>query len=179
MEETGSTRCFVLGFESADHDPSPWMERALELCEEHGGQWDTVRSGGREGSVGAWREAFLRAPYLRDTFVAMGVLAETFETAITWERFAAFHETVTGAAQEAVRETYGAGSVTCRFTHVYPDGPAPVLHGARPRAPRRGARAVGDGQGGGLRRRDRGRRHDHAPPRGGPRPPPLVRPSAS
>jgi alkyldihydroxyacetonephosphate synthase len=117
----------VLGFESADHDPSPWMERALELCEEHGGQWDTVRSGGREGSVGAWREAFLRAPYLRDTFVAMGVLSETFETAITWERFPAFHETVTGAAQEAVRETYGAGSVTCRFTHVYPDGPAPYF----------------------------------------------------
>jgi alkyldihydroxyacetonephosphate synthase len=123
----GEHALFVLGFESADHDPSPWMERALELCEEHGGQWDTVRSGGREGSVGAWREAFLRAPYLRDTFVAMGVLSETFETAITWERFAAFHETVTGAAQEAVRETYGAGSVTCRFTHVYPDGPAPYF----------------------------------------------------
>ena len=86
-----------------------------------------MRSGGREGSVGAWREAFLRAPYLRDTFVAMGVLSETFETAITWERFPAFHETVTGAAQEAVRETCGAGSVTCRFTHVYPDGPAPYF----------------------------------------------------
>ncbi len=123
----GEHALFVLGFESADHDPGPWMERALELCEEHGGQWDTVRSGGREGSVGAWREAFLRAPYLRDTFVAMGVLSETFETAITWERFPAFHETVTGAAQEAVRETYGAGSVTCRFTHVYPDGPAPYF----------------------------------------------------
>jgi alkyldihydroxyacetonephosphate synthase len=123
----GEHALFVLGFESADHDPSPWMERALELCEEHGGEWDTVRSGGREGSVGAWREAFLRAPYLRDTFVAMGVLSETFETSITWERFPGFHETVTGAAQEAVRETYGAGTVTCRFTHVYPDGPAPYF----------------------------------------------------
>jgi alkyldihydroxyacetonephosphate synthase len=123
----GKHALFVLGFESADHDPSPWMERALELCEEHGGEWDTVRSGGRDGSVGAWREAFLRAPYLRDTFVAMGVLSETFEAAITWERFPAFHETVTGAAQEAVRETYGAGTVTCRFTHVYPDGPAPYF----------------------------------------------------
>jgi alkyldihydroxyacetonephosphate synthase len=123
----GKHALFVLGFESADHDPSPWMERALELCEENGGEWDTVRSGGREGSVGAWREAFLRAPYLRDTLVAMGVLSETFETAITWAGFPAFHETVTGAAQEAVRETYGAGTVTCRFTHVYPDGPAPYF----------------------------------------------------
>ena len=25
----------------------------------------------------------------------------------------------------AVREACGGGSVTCRFTHVYPDGPAP------------------------------------------------------
>ena len=39
----------------------------------------------------SWREAFLRAPYLRDVFVAMGVISETFETAITWERFPAFH----------------------------------------------------------------------------------------
>ena len=39
--------------------------------------------------VGAWRHAFLAAPYLRDTFVACGVLSDTFETAITWDRFAA------------------------------------------------------------------------------------------
>jgi alkyldihydroxyacetonephosphate synthase len=75
--------------------------------------------------VGAWREAFLRAPYLRDTFVAIGVLSETFETAITWERLAEFHEAVLGQASAAVTQVCGAGSVTCRFTHVYPDGPAP------------------------------------------------------
>jgi alkyldihydroxyacetonephosphate synthase len=121
----GEHSLLVLGFESADHDVGPWMERALELCEEHGGEWDTVRAGGREGAVGAWREAFLRAPYLRDTFVAMGVFSETFETAITWERFEAFHGHVTAAAEETVREACGAGTVTCRFTHVYPDGPAP------------------------------------------------------
>ena len=39
-----------------------------------------------EGGGGAWRDAFLRAPYLRDTLVAMGVLTETFETAVTWDR---------------------------------------------------------------------------------------------
>ena len=38
--------------------------------------------------MGAWRHAFLAAPYLRDTFVACGVLSDTFETAITWDRFA-------------------------------------------------------------------------------------------
>jgi alkyldihydroxyacetonephosphate synthase len=55
----------------------------------------------------------------------MGVLSETFETAITWDRFEGFHEQVLTAATGAVQAVCGAGSVTCRFTHVYPDGPAP------------------------------------------------------
>jgi alkyldihydroxyacetonephosphate synthase len=55
----------------------------------------------------------------------MGVLSETFETAITWERFPVFHERVTAAAGEAMREVCGDGGLlTSRFTHVYPDGPA-------------------------------------------------------
>jgi alkyldihydroxyacetonephosphate synthase len=53
------------------------------------------------------------------------VLSETFETAITWERFPAFHENVLTRVSEAVHEVCGDGTVTCRFTHVYPDGPAP------------------------------------------------------
>jgi alkyldihydroxyacetonephosphate synthase len=119
----GSADLLVLGFESPDHPVDAAMERALAICAEHGGSWEE-RSG--EGSVGSWRSAFLRAPYLRDAFVAMGILSDTFETSITWERFPAFHEQVKGAALEAVREVCGAeGRVTCRFTHVYPDGPAP------------------------------------------------------
>jgi alkyldihydroxyacetonephosphate synthase len=85
---------------------------------------------GDEGgdAVGSWREAFLRAPYLRDVFVAMGVISETFETAITWERFPAFHERVRDAAEQALRDV-GArnGRVMCRFTHAYPDGVAPYF----------------------------------------------------
>ena len=122
----GEHALLVLGFESADHPVGPWMDRALAVCAELGGSWDEVRGGGgREGAVGAWREAFLRAPYLRDTFVAMGVFSETFETAITWERFPEFHARVTEATEAGLRETFGAGRVTCRFTHAYPDGPAP------------------------------------------------------
>jgi alkyldihydroxyacetonephosphate synthase len=77
------------------------------------------------GGVGAWRAAFLRAPYVRDTFVAMGVLSETFETAITWDRFPALHERVLAAAHAAADGAAGTARVSCRFTHVYPDGPAP------------------------------------------------------
>jgi alkyldihydroxyacetonephosphate synthase len=124
----GSQAVLVLGFEAADHDVQPWMSLALQLCEDHGGRWERRGSGeGDSGgdAVGSWREAFLRAPYLRDTFVAIGVLSETFETAITWDRFDEFHESVLGRASEAVDEVCGQGSVTCRFTHAYPDGVAP------------------------------------------------------
>ncbi len=127
----GSHAVLMLGFESAAHGVEPWMTAALECCGDHGGLWNRRGREGAGGSgtggdaVGSWREAFLRAPYLRDTFIAMGVLSDTFETAITWERFPAFHEAVLERATEAVREVCGQGSVTCRFTHVYPDGPAP------------------------------------------------------
>jgi alkyldihydroxyacetonephosphate synthase len=130
----GSHALLVLGFEAAEHDVQQWMSPALECCADHGGSWER-RDGGGGGSMRSWREAFLRAPYLRDTFVAIGVLPETFETAITWDRFESFHESVLARASEAVREVCGAGSVTCRFTHVYPDGPAPyytILAPARP-----------------------------------------------
>ncbi|HWX45129.1 MAG TPA: FAD-binding oxidoreductase [Solirubrobacteraceae bacterium] len=129
MAGDGSFALLVLGFESADHAVDGAMERALEICAEHGGEAGE-RAGDRGGgdAVGSWREAFLRAPYVRDVLVAMGAISETFETAITWERFPAFHEQVTGAAREAIRAV-GAeeGGVSCRFTHVYPDGPAPYF----------------------------------------------------
>ncbi len=94
------------------------MARALALCAEHGGgRWPAPRErratcratlGG--DAVGSWREAFLGAPYVRDVLVAMGVLAETFETAITWERFPALHERVTrGRRAGAARGVRAAG----------------------------------------------------------------------
>ena len=63
-------------------------------------------------------------PYLRDMLVRLGILTDTFETAITWERLPAFHEAVVGATRAALGERC---RVTCRFTHVYPDGPAPYF----------------------------------------------------
>ena len=147
----------VLGFESAHHPVDEPMRLALEVAREHGGEPDEIRSRGPEDaererddpgkearsgapavsgagtdSVGAWRHAFLFAPYLRDSLVACGVLSDTFETAITWDRFPDFHAEVMETARKAVAsacggpaEGPGAPRIGCRFTHVYPDGPAP------------------------------------------------------
>jgi alkyldihydroxyacetonephosphate synthase len=132
----------VLGFESAQHPVDHWMSLALEIVREHGGEPGEVRVKGPDSdrgeasgdSVTAWRSAFLGAPYLRDTFVACGVLSDTFETAITWDRFDEFHSTAIEAARSKVAEVCGAAGdgagsprVSCRFTHVYPDGPAPYF----------------------------------------------------
>ena len=150
----GEAHLLILGFESAHHPVERWMDLALEIAREHGGNPGEPRTSGpaapagRKGgqgppnrpagdqgdAVGAWRGAFLLAPYLRDTFVACGVLSETFETAITWDRFEDFHAAVMEAARKAVAgvsgapaEGPGAPRVSCRFTHVYPDGPAPYF----------------------------------------------------
>ena len=126
-EDSGGVRpaLLVLGFESADHELGPWMSRALELCADHGGRTrEQEGGGGARGPEGAWRDAFLQAPYLRDTLVAAGIFVETYETAVTWDRFDGLVSTV----RERVREALGGdGTVTCRLTHVYPDGAAPYF----------------------------------------------------
>jgi alkyldihydroxyacetonephosphate synthase len=58
--------------------------------------------------------------------VAMGMITETFETAVTWDRSDALDDAVLAAAEAGLRDA-GAwpAIVTRRFTHVYADGPAP------------------------------------------------------
>ena len=128
----GRQSVLVLAFESADHPVEAWMARGLEICREFGGRYDeeAVRNpeGHRSGEAGAWRTAFIRMPYYREVLMSVGVVADTFETAITWDRFGAFHDAVKAATLRAIEEATGQpGTVTCRFTHVYPDGPAPYF----------------------------------------------------
>jgi len=122
----------ILAFESADHPVDAWLDRALEITADHGGSARSrrTRDAGDEGHEGAtastaWRASFLRMPYQRDSLARRSMVVETFETACTWDRFEALHAGVTTAAQDAIDRICGGGVVTCRFTHVYPDGPAP------------------------------------------------------
>ena len=138
---SGESSLLILGFESPHHPVDAPMEIALEIAQEHGGRpaggrgTESGAGGGAERSaVESWRSAFLMAPYLRDTFVACGVLSETFESSITWDRFEDFHLAAMDAARSKVADVCdapssgrGAPRVSCRFTHVYPDGPAPYF----------------------------------------------------
>jgi alkyldihydroxyacetonephosphate synthase len=130
----GSEHLLLVAFESADHPLDAWMSRALEICREQGGAFREGAGktredgeGDREGAAGTWRKMFVQGPYLRDAIASLGLVVETFETAVTWDRFPAFHAAVLEATQRAAREVCGAAVVSCRLTHVYPDGVAPYF----------------------------------------------------
>ena len=115
----------VLGFESYGGPVETDARRALELAGDAGLR--VVEAGDRGGSGEAWRSSFVRAPYVREQLVLLGLVVETFETAITWDRFDAFSTQVIDVTTAAVRRVCGEGRVTCRLTHVYPDGAAPYF----------------------------------------------------
>jgi len=104
------------------------LQRALELCADYGGEYSTeaINQYGahRSGTAGQWRERFLRMPLLREELTARGIIADTFETAVTWEQFPYLYTSVKEATERAVRGATGQdGVVSCRLTHVYPGGP--------------------------------------------------------
>jgi alkyldihydroxyacetonephosphate synthase len=63
------------------------------------------------------------------------MLQDTFETAITWDRWPAFDAAIRTAVGDALQRTCGGGALSCRFTHVYPDGPAPYYSFMAPCTP--------------------------------------------
>lgn len=128
----GRHAVLVLTFESADRPQEANMARALEIVRAYRGEYDEQALGAegaqRRGAAGQWRDSFLRMPYYREALTPRGIIADTFETAITWDRFPDFHARVKAETERAIEEVTGRkGLVTCRFTHIYPDGPAPYF----------------------------------------------------
>jgi alkyldihydroxyacetonephosphate synthase len=125
----------LLAFESADHPAVAAMERAAQIAADAGGEriGEVRHSDPREQSAQGpedaerWRDAFFSAPYLQNVMVSLGIIADTFETAVTWDRFEALHRGVIEAVEDALTRIAGAGRVTCRLTHLYPDGAAPYF----------------------------------------------------
>lgn len=148
----------LLGFESS-HVPVSWpMAQALDIARGAGGEAGAVtereeareadraatgddrrsRPAARSAESETWRRAFLDAPYRFAALASVGAVVDTFETACTWDRFDALHRTVIARVRQAMKSECGGGLISCRFTHVYPDGPAPYytfIAAGRPAAP--------------------------------------------
>ena len=122
---TDGAAVLVLGFESADHPVDANLTRAVEIAADHGGSPEPAST---QDSVGAWRSAFLRMPYIRDCLARSGAIVETFETACTWRAAAELCACIRTGVSAATAEICGEpGLVTARLTHVYPDGVAPYF----------------------------------------------------
>jgi alkyldihydroxyacetonephosphate synthase len=126
LSGVSADRCaLLLAFESADHELDAWLERAIKIAVRAGGEAELARykragtkQRGSKGGAETYRAAFLRGPYLQSALVPYGVMVDTFETACTWSRFDALDREVRAALGPDVM-------IAMRFSHVYPDGPAP------------------------------------------------------
>ena len=91
----------LLGFESPTVPTRHDLDHALDICEVRGGfppddasHTDTHADnddGADSQASGTWKSSFFEGPYLQNTMVSLGVIADTFETACTWDRFEAMH----------------------------------------------------------------------------------------
>ena len=129
----GEQALLIIGFESADVPQDALIREAVTIARDAGGQIDedairvddgSGKATGREGAVGAWRQSFIGVN--AGLTNGLGLLADTFETAITWDRWSEFDAHVRARVGAVLKEVLGKGArLSCRFTHVYPDGPAP------------------------------------------------------
>lgn len=137
----------VLAFESSDAAHEQAAEEAVRLAVELGGLADgpprhkrppaaaatphdstqtiPITAPKGDDAAGTWRQAFFDGPYLQTNLLTAGIVADTFETCCSWSQFDGLHRAVRTAVREAASQFGLQASVSCRFTHVYPDGPAP------------------------------------------------------
>ncbi len=124
----GDSALLLLAYESADHPTRAAIDAVVDIARQHGGSLRgdirTTDDGGtgRETAAETYRTAFFRAPYLRDELVLRGVFAETYETAVTWDKLDALDDAVRRAVASL---DIGPHLLACRITHAYRDGCAP------------------------------------------------------
>ena len=129
----GQHALLIIGFESAEVPQGGFIREAVNIAREAGGQIrdediqvsdGSGKATGHDGAVGNWRSSFIGVN--AGVTNGMGLIGDTFETAVTWDQWPAFDAVVREEVGSVLGELFGgAGSLSCRFTHVYPDGPAP------------------------------------------------------
>ncbi len=129
----GQQALLIIGFESAEVPQGAFIREAVTLARDHGGiiadedvlvDDGTGQATGRGGAVGNWRDSFIGVN--AGLTNGLGLISDTFETAVTWDQWPAFDALVRQKVGLALQDTVGdAHSLSCRFTHVYVDGPAP------------------------------------------------------
>jgi alkyldihydroxyacetonephosphate synthase len=106
----------VVGFEGEEESVA--RRRALSVRElRRGGAIHLGQSAGR-----SWEHSRFQGPYLRDTLMEMGAMAETLETSHTWSRLRELHAAVGAAIRDSLAGQGTPGLVFCHLSHAYADG---------------------------------------------------------
>ena len=129
----GEQALLIVGFESADVPQGAFIKEAVTIARDHKGQIadqdiliddGSGKATGRGGAVGNWRDSFIGVNAGMTN--GLGMMGDTFETAVTWDQWPQFDALVREKVGQALRDVAGdAHTLSCRFTHVYTDGPAP------------------------------------------------------
>ena len=136
-----SSPTLVLGFESADHPLQAWMARALELVADHGGRvgrrrrWRARcgrRASSRRGAPQRCRRRLARrlhphALLARRDHPPRRHLRHLRERGHLGSVRGLLRRRAARRRDAIDAHTGHASTLSCRFTHVYPDGPAPYF----------------------------------------------------
>ncbi|MGW7283460.1 FAD-binding oxidoreductase [Streptomyces sp. NPDC054844] len=106
----------VVGFEGTEEDTAHRHDGAAAVLRESGGTFAGEEPGER------WAHGRYSAPYLRDSLLDAGALAETLETATYWSRVPALYAAVRDALTGALTEAGTPPLVMCHISHVYENG---------------------------------------------------------
>ena len=105
----------IVGYEGSSEDVAARRSAASTVLAALGGTPEP-------GAGDAWAQGRYHAPYLRDAFLAEGVLVETLETATFWSGIPALYRAVGDALREALAAEGTPPVVMCHVSHAYPSG---------------------------------------------------------
>ncbi|CAM5619267.1 FAD-binding oxidoreductase OS=Streptomyces tendae OX=1932 GN=GUR47_05090 PE=4 SV=1 [Streptomyces tendae] len=106
----------VVGFEGTQEDTAHRRDGAAAVLRRSGGTLAGEEPGER------WAHGRYSAPYLRDSLLDAGALAETLETAAHWSRLPALYAAVREALTATLTEAGTPPLVMCHISHVYENG---------------------------------------------------------
>lgn len=125
----GNEAVLLLGFESAVGEEciKSLLGNCLEICKKFRGFIDKKKKKGDLSmeSDSNFRDNFTKAPYLRNELLRRGIIIETLETVIPWDKFKALHEKISEELYNEAEKLFQKAVITCRITHCYSDGLAP------------------------------------------------------
>ncbi|NEB64875.1 FAD-binding oxidoreductase [Streptomyces diastaticus] len=116
LEQPDAGCLAVVGFEGTEEDTAHRREGAAAVLRACGGTFAGDGPGER------WAHGRYAAPYLRDSLLDAGALAETLETAAYWSRLPALYADVREALTATLTESGTPPLVMCHISHVYENG---------------------------------------------------------